>query len=132
MMLRRALIGGIVVASVSPRRVLAFDGNYYDKVRDRVVKNIQIDTEIAKKHIMDDLKSWKPSEGFGDVIESCKNDAMLDELSYMKIMYDLPLKPYQRVYASRKLMMLLDMATTDEEAKFIVNIMQFYDLYSDE
>lgn len=130
-MLRRAFIGGVCVGAFTPR-VLAFDGNSYGKIRDRVAKNVQIDTEKARKYIVDDLKSWEPSKGFGDVIESCKNDAILDELSYMKVMYDPPLKPYQRVYVSKKLLMMLDSVTTDEQARYIVNIMKYYDLYSDE
>lgn len=132
MILRRAFIVGIAATAFTPRRVLAFNSNNYGTIRDRVIRNMQIETENARKHVVDNLKSWTPSEGFAEVIESCKNDAILDELSYIQGMYDLPLKSYQRVYISRKLLMMLDSATTDRQADYIVNIMKYYDLYDGE
>lgn len=133
MMMRRAFIAGACLgAAVIPRRLLAFDVNCYDKIRDRVIKNIQIDADNARQYIVDDLIKWKPSEGFSEVIESCKNNSILDELSYIKGMYEPPLKPYQRVYVSKKLLMMLDSAITDQQADYIVNILKYYDLYSDE
>lgn len=131
-MLRRSFIGGVAASVFIPRRVMAFELNNYNNIRDRVVKTIQREADNAKKYVKDDLKSWKPSEGFDEVIESCKNDSMLDELSYMKVMYDPPLKPYQQVWVGKKLLKMLESATTHEEAEFIVSIMRYYNLYSDE
>lgn len=131
MMIRRAFIAGACVTAITPRQVMAFNINPYDNVRKQVLRNMQTYTDDARREVMEGLKSWKPSEGFDEVIETLKGTS-LDDLSYMMVMYDIPLKPYQRVSVSRRLLMMLDSAKTDQQAEYIVNIMKYYGLYTDE
>ena len=129
MIIRRALIAAACASVITPKKVMAFDKHV---IHDHVVKNMQTDKEMAIKQTKNELKSWKASQGFDHVIESYSDDAILDELSYMMVMYDVPLKPYQRVSVSKKLLKMLDSAKSDQQAEYIVNIMKYYGLYKDE
>lgn len=135
-LVRRAIVTGAVAMALTPRRVYAFDkaqhvNNSYDKIREQVSKNMMKDTAAVREQNKLQLKTWDASEGFEEFIDSCDDDNILNELSYMMTMYDVPLKTYQRVYVSRSLLRLLESANSPEEAQFITNVMKYYGLYTD-
>lgn len=127
-LIRRTMLFGCS-SLIAPRKVYAFDKN---KLHEHIIKQNKQDEELVRLENKNSLKKWSPSADYKDIIEKTINDDLLNDLSYMMIMYDIPLKPYQRINASRDLLKLLENTEREDEKEYIISVMKYYGLYFEE
>jgi hypothetical protein len=119
------------VSLLIPRRVFAYSTPDYKDLQTRFKQLNAVDTENDLKETKESLKKWKPTEGHVDYVLQCDNKALLDDISYIKTLYEKPLKTYQRINLRNRLIKFFNEAKTEEEKKFIFSIIEYYGLLND-
>lgn len=73
------------------------------------------------------LKHWSPSKDHLQTLQNSTNEALLEELDYIRALYTPPLTSIRRINLRHKLLNHFNKATVEEQ-KYIYSILQYYKL----
>ncbi len=128
-MLRKVIAPLVVCHFISKKRVVnakALPNDFYQKVD---ILNKQ-DRNLANAELINNLKQSIP-EKYESIVSNFDN-AILQELDYMRVMYKPPLKPEVRLRARQNIVKLIEYKKwTDEELEYLMYLMKYYGCYDE-
>lgn len=112
----------------------------YQMIRPHIVKaeSIPITNNLIKElnerdnnsemyALQANLEKWKPIINFKDVLQTL-NVSILNELDYIRVMQEPPLKPYQKIRTRNMIMKYYNQTNNSKEKEMYYEILNYFNL----
>ena len=86
------------------------------------------DKHLERQRYKEELSQWTPLKSYGVEKLEQLNSQQLFDLSYIQIMYQMPLKEYQKVYIRKSIYEMYQKASSDVEKEMLYAILSYYKL----
>jgi hypothetical protein len=99
------------------------------KFFERLSKNDDNDRKVVIKEQIAAISQWCDPRYKNVVQQFEKRQDIIEELDYIRIMYNKPITASQRIRIRNKIkkMILTDITLTQEQIDFLVSILEYYD-----
>jgi hypothetical protein len=125
--LTRKLLIGVGLCAVFQNVANASSLPSYNALNQQIHELNKRDKYVEKDKINNDLKQWKPVEGYEELLTKFDNN-VVDTLHYISVMYEKPLKTFQKIFLREQITNFYKQSLEEKEKEFYINVLKYYEL----